>query len=134
MPILPMIILLVVVVVDMGEEVVLPFAYVDLCQLAAAHKVQMTAASSAASWLPTYSGAYPFSPLLIFSIVGKVNTFFLNSPLLAQLFLIHARFRHDRLPQYLTSHHIIPVPDAIGIHQWYQESEPHFSFPKTVIL
>ena len=49
------------VVVDMGEEVVQPFAYVDLGQLAAAYKVQMTAASSAASWLPTYSGTYPFS-------------------------------------------------------------------------
>ena len=45
---------------------------------------------------------YPFSPLLIFSIVGKDNTFFLNSLLLAQLFLIHARFRHDRPPQHLT--------------------------------
>ena len=90
----------------MGEEVVLPFAYVDLCQLAAAHKVQMTAASSAASWLPTYSGAYPFSPFLIFSIIGKDNTFFLNSPLLAQLFLIHARFRQDRPSQYLICHHI----------------------------
>ena len=42
---------------------------------------------------------------------GQVNSFFLNSLLLAQLFLIHARFRHDRPPQHLTSHHIkLPKP------------------------
>ena len=89
----------------MGEEVVQPFAYISLCQLAAAHKGVDDGSTLAASWLPTYSGTYPFSfpglqsatcifrpipvhqfrwypfsPLLIFSIVGKVNTFLKLSP------------------------------------------------------
>ena len=45
----------------MGEEVVQPFAYVSLCQLAAAHKGVDDGSTLAASWLPTYSGTYPFS-------------------------------------------------------------------------
>ena len=50
---------------------------------------------------------YIFRSISVQSVVdlqyrGQVNTFFLNSLPLAQLFLIHARFRHDRPPQHLT--------------------------------
>ena len=42
----------------------------------------------------TNSGAYPFSPLMIFSIEAKLILFW-NSLLLTQIFLIHVRFRQD---------------------------------------
>ena len=54
---------------------------------------------------------YIFRSISVQSVVdlqyrGKVNTFFLNSLLLAQLFPIHVRFRQDQPPQHLTFHHI----------------------------
>ena len=81
---------------------------------------------------------YIFRSIPVQSVVdlqyrGKVNTFFLNSLPLAQLFLIHARFRHDRPPQYLTCPHIIPVLDAIGQFPWPLALKRFYSSPGLTI-